>query len=100
MEKDFYYIELYQEYKNLLTENQADVFNLYYLCDLSLGEIAEIKGVSKQGVSDNLSKTRELLDDYENKLGLLKKKGQLLEILNDDSLEDKLSKLTEIIGNL
>lgn len=100
MEKDFYYIELYQEYKNLLTENQSEVFNLYYLCDLSLGEIAEIKGVSKQGVSDNLSKTRELLVDYEQKLGLLKKKGQLLEILNDDSLEDKLSKLTEIIGNL
>ena len=100
MEKDLFYIELYQEYKNLLTENQAEVFNLYYLCDLSLGEIAEIKGVSRQGVSDNLSKTRELLDDYENKLGLLKKKMQLLEILNDSNNEDKLQRLTKIIGNL
>ncbi len=100
MEKDLFYIELYQEYKNLLTENQAEVFNLYYLCDLSLGEIAQIKGVSRQGVSDNLSKTRELLDDYENKLGLLKKKMQLLEILNDSNNEDKLQRLTKIIGNL
>ena len=100
MEKDLFYIELYQEYKNLLTENQKEVFNLYYLCDLSLGEIAEIKGVSRQGVSDNLSKTRELLDDYENKLGLLKKKMQLLEILNDSNNEDKLQRLTKIIGNL
>ena len=43
MEKDLNYSELYQEYKALLTENQSEVFNLYYLCDLSLGEISEIK---------------------------------------------------------
>ena len=41
---------------------------LYYLCDLSLTEIAEQKGISKQSVSDALAQSRRLLDEYEQKL--------------------------------
>ena len=100
MEKDLIYSELYEVYKNLLTENQSEVFNLYYLCDLSLGEISEIKKISRQGVNDTLNKTRELLLDYEEKLGLLtikRKVDNLRAEIKDDSL---LQKLDDIFGDL
>ena len=100
MEKDLNYSELYQEYKALLTENQSEVFNLYYLCDLSLGEISEIKGISRQGVNDTLNKTRDLLLNYEKNLKLLEKKRALTEFANSLSNESEKAELIKIIGDL
>ena len=100
MEKDLNYSELYQEYKALLTENQSEVFNLYYLCDLSLGEISEIKGISRQGVNDTLNKTRDLLLNYEKNLKLLEKKRALTEFANSLSNEKEKAELIKIIGDL
>ena len=98
MEKDLNYSELYEVYKKLLTENQSEVFDLYYLCGLSLGEISEIKGISRQGVSDTLSKTRELLEDYENKLELLSTKRKLIVLKSKVKDSETLKMLEEIIG--
>ena len=100
MEKDLNYSELYQEYKALLTENQSEVFNLYYLCDLSLGEISEIKGISRQGVNDTLNKTRDLLLNYEKNLKILEKKRQLTKFANSLSNESEKAELIKIIGDL
>lgn len=73
MDKDFSLIGLFGLYGNLLTEHQQDLFNLYYECDLSLGEIAEIKGISRQSVNDGLKKAREILLDTESKLAFMRK---------------------------
>ena len=73
MEKDLRLIGLFGIYGNLLTEHQREIFGLYYECDLSLGEIAEIKGISRQSVNDGLRKARDLLLSTEEKLGLMKK---------------------------
>ena len=100
MEKDLNYSELYQEYKALLTDNQSEVFNLYYLCDLSLGEISEIKGISRQGVNDTLNKTRDLLLNYEKNLKLLEKKRQLIDFANSLSNDKEKAELIKIIGDL
>lgn len=100
MEKDLNYSELYQEYKALLTDNQSEVFNLYYLCDLSLGEISEIKGISRQGVNDTLNKTRDLLLNYEKNLKILEKKRQLIKFANSLSNESEKAELIKIIGDL
>ena len=100
MEKDLNYSELYQEYKALLTDKQSEVFNLYYLCDLSLGEISEIKGISRQGVNDTLNKTRELLLNYEKNLKILEKKRALTEFANGLSNEKEKAELIKIIGDL
>ncbi len=100
MGKDLTFSELYSEYKSFLTDNQREVFDLYYLCDLSLGEISEIKGISRQGVSDNLSKTREALKTFENNLGLLSKKKQMLKILSKMKDCKEKSELIKIIGEL
>lgn len=66
--KDLKYLQLWDAYNPLLTEHQREICELYYLCDLSLTEIAEQKGISKQSVSDTLAKSRALLDEYEGKL--------------------------------
>ena len=66
--KDLRYLQLWDCYGQLLTDTQCELCELYYMCDLSLAEIAEQKGISRQSVSDTLKKSRELLDYYEGKL--------------------------------
>lgn len=66
--KDLKYLQLWDAYGPLLTDTQRELCELYYMCDLSLSEIAEEKGISKQAVSDTLKKSRELLDYYEDRL--------------------------------
>ena len=70
MEKDLGLIELFELYQGLLTERQRELFSYYYLYDLSLSEIADGLGISRQGVRHLVKKGEEQLDTYENKLGL------------------------------
>lgn len=81
--KDLKYVQLFDAYGALLTEHQRELCELYYMCDLSLTEIAEEKGISKQSVSDTLAKSRQLLDEYEEKLHLGKVLRELSEIRSD-----------------
>jgi predicted DNA-binding protein YlxM (UPF0122 family) len=62
--------QLYDHYKPLLTEKQREVYELHEFSDLSLGEIAEQSGKSRQAVYDLLFKTRNKLEMLEKKLGL------------------------------
>ena len=55
-------------YGSLLTGHQREVASLYYNFDLSLAEIAEEKGCSRQSISDTLGKVRRQLEEYEDKL--------------------------------
>ena len=57
-------------YGPLLTEHRREVLRLYCEEDLSLAEIAEQLGITRQGVSDAMQKGRRQLNDYEAKLGL------------------------------
>lgn len=66
--KDLKYLQLWDAYGPLLTDAQREICEKYYMYDLSLSEIAEEKGVSKQAVSDALKTSRDLLDFYEEKL--------------------------------
>ena len=58
-------------YGELLTEKQKTCFDLYYNQDLSLGEIAEEAGISRQGVHDSLARAEAVLLDLEQKLGCM-----------------------------
>ncbi len=60
---------LYDYYGALLTERQRECFELRYCQDMSLGEIGEELGISRQGVHDNLSRTEALLHKMEEKTG-------------------------------
>ena len=62
MKDDLLFLSLLDLYSPLLTQTQREIADLYFNYDLSLGEIAEQKGVSRQSVSDCLSKCRKQLD--------------------------------------
>ena len=91
------YLDLFNIYKSLLTDKQADIFSLYIECDLSLGEISEIKNISRQGVSDTINTTKELLVSYESKLSLLRKKRRIKDIAENISDDNIKSSIIEII---
>ena len=60
-------------YGGMLTEKQRDCFDMRYNQDLSLGEIAEALGVSRQAVNDNLTRTEALLRRMEENIGSVKR---------------------------
>ena len=68
MKDDFKFLRLWDLYSPLLTATHKEITELYFNYDLSLGEIAEQKGVSRQSVSDCLNKSRKQLEKYEQKL--------------------------------
>lgn len=60
-------------YGQLLTEKQFDSLDLYYNQDLSLSEIAEEMGISRQGVRDSIKRGEKQLFELEQKLGLVQR---------------------------
>lgn len=72
---------LFDFYQSLLTDKQRLYMQLYYLDDLSLGEIAGEYDVSRQAVYDNVRRTEAMLEDYETKLQLFSKFERRIEIV-------------------
>ena len=69
----FHMSMLFDFYGELLTEKQKELFDLYYNEDLSLTEIAEHAGISRQGVRDAIVRSETILRETEDRLGLVKK---------------------------
>ena len=67
---------LYDFYGSLLNKSQNEVMALYHEDNLSLSEIAEQYGITRQGVHDAIKRGDEALVEYEQKLGLLKAEQQ------------------------
>ena len=90
MEKNVKVALLFDFYRNMLTSRQAESIDLYYNEDLSLAEISEHMGITRQGVRDNIKRAENTLFDTEDRLGLasrfLKIKSDLLKI--DDIIRD------------
>lgn len=74
---------LFDFYQSLLTDKQRLYMQLYYLDDLSLGEIAGEYDVSRQAVYDNVRRTEAMLEDYEEKLNLFSKFQNRVEIVKN-----------------
>lgn len=64
---------LYDFYGKLLTQHQQRIYEDVVFNDLSLSEIAENEGISRQGVSDLIKRCNKALVSYEEKLGLIRK---------------------------
>ena len=62
---------LFDYYGELLTEKQKTCFDLYYNQDLSLSEIAEEAGITRQGVHDSLARAESILQNMEQKTGCI-----------------------------
>lgn len=69
-------ILLYDYYGDLLTERQKEVFELRHDQDLSLGEIGQELGISRQAAHDNLTRTEALLKNMEAKTGCVRRDQQ------------------------
>ena len=86
-----HHINLFDIYKELLTDKQQEYFTLHYFDDLSFAEIAIEKNVSRNAAFDQIKKTLHALEDYEEKLKLLKKSEMILEAVKGNSeLEEKV----------
>ena len=72
--------ELFDYYGVLLRKGQSKLLEAYILEDLSLSEIAETEGISRQGVHDNLKRSIKQLEEFDNKLGLIKKSEEISQI--------------------
>ena len=88
--KKLYISRLYDYYGQLLTEKQRFAVELYYYDDLSLSEISEQAGVTRQGVRDQLKHAEEYLLECEEKLGFAKKLSRVANLA--DMICDKCDK--------
>lgn len=89
-------IILYDFYSELLTDKQKDYFEDYYFSNLSLGEIAENTGLSRNAIHKNIKTVEDKLLFYEEKLELYKKKWLLEELIKeieDNNIKEKLHNL-------
>ena len=77
MAKNLEISALLDYYGMLLTDKQRETVEYYYDDDLSLGEIAENMGISRQGVRDSIKRSETILLEAEEKLGLMKKSEML-----------------------
>lgn len=85
-DKNFVIYELYSIYGKLLTNAQQMAIENHLGLDLSLSEIAEINGTSRQAVKDAIDKGIVLLENYENTLGFYQKMRKIKQVcLNTDS---------------
>ena len=95
---------LFDFYGDLLTERQREFYDLYYNEDLSLAEIAENYGISRQGVRDVIVRAESAMQAIEDKTGLLRRfhqsqaaiaaidqaADQLLQAVNERSYNDAM----------
>lgn len=84
MAKELKFVMLLDCYGDLLTEHQRSVMELYYCEDLSLAEIGEPMGITRQAVRSLIKRTESILENYEDKLGFAQ----------------RLSKMRECFGNI
>ncbi len=98
MEDFVYYNNLFDIYGELLTEKEKIAFEDYYQEDLSLGEIAINKNISRSAVQKMLKNVLEKLNYYEDKLGIYKKNCQLNEVLRMNKVEDIKAKIEDILS--
>ena len=72
--EDFLYLsDLYDIYGALLTEKQQECLRLHLFEDFSLAETGEALGITRQAVYDNIHRSKQSMEAYEAKLGLVAK---------------------------
>lgn len=101
---------LFEYYGSLLTDRQYEICDMYLNQNLSLGEIANILGISRQGVRDGLVKSENLLKNYEDKLKIQEKNSvlstmiekiqQLSAQIDNSEIADKIVNITDEINDL
>lgn len=98
MEEVIYLNNLYDCYKELLTDKQKDFFEDYYQNNLSLSEMAINYNVSRNAIHRQLKKIVDLLENYESKLSVFCKNNQIIDLIkstNNDKLVSEIERIIE-----
>ena len=98
---------LYDFYGELLTDHQKEIYEQFVLEDLSLSEIAESAGISRQGVHDLVKRCNKILEGYEAKLHLVEKflsvkekVQEMNELLETEVQSEKIRQVRHIAGEI
>ena len=83
-------------YGDMLTEKQRDMIELYYDDDLSLSEIAEKEGITRQGVRDSIKRAESQLLEMEDRLGLARRFRTVRESI--EAIRSAASEIRQING--
>ncbi|WP_249318223.1 YlxM family DNA-binding protein [Yeguia hominis] len=78
-------------YGDMLTEKQREMIEFYYNDDLSLAEIAENQGITRQGVRDSIKRAEQQMLEMEDRLGMAKRFHEM---------QDGLEKICEAAGRI
>lgn len=97
MEKFIYYNELYLIYKDLLSEKNQDIFDLYYGDNLTMQEIADLKNISKARVGVIIKSVEKKLNNYEKALKIYVKNKKLDKIMGTDDIKEIKNEIEKII---
>ncbi len=94
MAKELQFVLLLDCYGDLLTDHQRNVMELYYCEDMSLAEIGNPMGITRQAVLSLIKRTEGILLNYEEKLGFARRLGKMRECFGN------ITALAENIENL
>lgn len=100
MAKELGFVLLLDCYGDLLTEHQQNIMQLYYCEDLSLAEIGNPMGITRQAVRSLIKRTEDILLNYEKKLGFAERILKMRECfgkINDASEKIKDEQIRKII---
>ena len=92
---DLNYVYLFDYYGDLFTDKQKEYFTDYYFNNLTLQEIADNNGVSRNAIHKNIKDILNKLDYYEEKLKLLSNKKKIEKIIEniDDDIKERIKEL-------
>lgn len=96
---------LFDYYGSLLKDNHQEIFRSYVYDDMSLSEIADELGITRQGVHDSIKRSTKHLQEYEQKLSLISNKQKIksssdniINMLKESNVDNKL--ITKIVCEL
>ncbi len=94
-------------YGSMLNDHQREIMRLYYDCDMSLAEISEFLGVTRQAVREIIVRSTAKLTECENKLGLIKKVQsiassleKIIDTADKTSVEEIKNSLQELLNEI
>ena len=99
MAKDLYVSALLDVYGRFLSEKQCAFTEYYFNDDLSLSEIAENEGITRQGARDIITRAQKQLQKFEEECGYCQKFLRLKKLAEQD-ITDNIGEIKEIIDNL
>lgn len=104
---------LFDFYGDLLTDRQKICFDLYHNQDLSLAEIAESEGITRQGVHDSIARAETVLRNFEQTMGCVRRERAVqqaladitaavarLQMLTDDTVQQAASRILAAVNSL